>query len=102
MRWKAAAGAIGAVAVLSSALAWTGSSPVRARATIDRGKFVRHVTNRFFPLKPGTLLVYRGIKDGRLQTDRVFVLFRTKEIEGVKATVVQDIARHRGRLLEKT
>ena len=103
MRWKATlVGVVGAIGVIAAALAWTGSSGAPARAAIDPSKFVRHVTNPFFPLKPGTLLVYRGIKDGQLQTDRVFVTYRQRVIQGVHATVVRDIARHRGRLLEKT
>ena len=102
MRWKATlVGVVGAIGVIAAALAWTGSSGAPARAAIDPSKFVRHV-NPFFPLKPGTLLVYRGIKDGQLQTDRVFVTYRQRVIQGVHATVVRDIARHRGRLLEKT
>ena len=102
-RWKATlAGAVGALAALAAALVWTGASGAPARAALDPSRFVRHVTNPFFPLKPGTLLVYRGVKDGKLQTDRVFVTYKTRLIQGVRATRVQDIARHRGRLLEKT
>jgi|SRR6266540_3372670 len=73
-----------------------------ATAGIDPANFVRHVTNPYFPLKPGALLVYKGIKDGQSQVDRVFVTYRTKTILGVHATVVRDIARHKGRILEKT
>jgi hypothetical protein len=77
-------------------------APANAAARFDPGNFVRHVTNPYFPLKPGTLLVYKGVKDGKSQVDRVFVTHRTKTILGVRATVVRDIARHKGRILEKT
>jgi hypothetical protein len=70
--------------------------------SIDPSNFVLHVTNPFFPLKPGTVLVYTGIKDGKGQTDRVTVTHRTKIIEGVRTTAVRDVATHRGNLLEAT
>jgi hypothetical protein len=102
---RARQGIIAVVAVViatGAALFSTGSTRAPARASIRPENFVRHVTNPFFPLKPGTLLVYRGIKDGRLQTDRVFVTYRHKTILGVRTTVVRDIAKHRSRVLEKT
>jgi hypothetical protein len=86
----------GVGAPIASVIASTG------RGAIDPGNFVRHVTNPYFPLKPGTRLVYRGVKDGQTQVDRVFVTYRTKTIEGVHTTVVRDIARHKGHVLERT
>ena len=103
MRVRRVVGAVAGAAVLTAVtLLSTGPLKAPAKAAVNPDNFVRHVTNPFFPLKPGTLLVYRGIKDGQLQTDRVFVTFRTKTILGVRTTVVQDIARHRSRVLEKT
>jgi len=64
--------------------------------------FAGRVDNPYFPLPPGRTLVYRGIKDGKSQVDRVHVTRRTKVIEGITAVAVTDVARHRGRLLEKT
>jgi len=94
---------VGAVAVAAAAMSWTVSRNDSANAaTINPGDFVRHVTNPYFPLTPGTLLVYRGIKDGKRQTDRVFVTHRTKIILGVRTTVVRDVARHGRRVLEST
>jgi hypothetical protein len=77
-------------------------SAVAGGAAATQRQFVRHVTNPFYPLSPGTLLVYRGIKDGESQVDHVYVTYRTRMIQGVRTTAVRDIARHRGRLLEKT
>src|SRR5947199_9463105 len=34
------------------------------------GRFVRGVTNPWFPLRPGMTLVYRGVKDGKGLTRR--------------------------------
>jgi hypothetical protein len=56
--------------------------------SIDPANFVRHVTNPYYPLKPGTTLVYKGVRDGQTQVDRVYVTHRTRTIEGVHATVV--------------
>ena len=65
--------------------------------------FVRTVDNAYFPLPVGRTLVYRGVEDGEKEVDRVTVTDRTKVIEGVTATVVNDELRKRnGRLLEKT
>jgi hypothetical protein len=50
----------------------------------------------------GRTLIYRGVRDGQTQTDRVHVTSRTKVIEGITATTVSDVARHNGKLLEKT
>ena len=41
-------------------------------------------------------------RDGQTQMDRVTVTDRTKVIGGVTATVVRDVARHGGTLLEQT
>jgi hypothetical protein len=64
--------------------------------------FTGHVDNPYFPLPPGRTLVYRGIKDGKSQVERVHVTTATKVIEGITAVAVSDVARHHGKLLEKT
>ena len=73
-------------------------------AAVDPGDFVRYVTNPFLPFKPGTVLVYRGVKDEGRQAERVTVLHRTKRILGVRTTVVHDVIRDpsTGKLLEET
>jgi hypothetical protein len=73
-----------------------------ASGSIRPSNFVAHVTNPFFPLTPGTVFVYRGIKDGQTQIDRVRVTHRTRVIEGVTATAVRDVATHAGHVLEAT
>jgi len=64
--------------------------------------FVRVIDNPYYPLPVGRTLIYRGVRDGQTQTDRVHVTSRTKVIEGINATTVSDVARHNGKLLEKT
>jgi hypothetical protein len=60
------------------------------------------VSNPYFPLPRGRTWVYRGVKDGVTQVDRVHVTGRTMVIEGITATAVTDVSTHRGRVLERT
>jgi hypothetical protein len=76
--------------------------PARGAQTVEAGRFVRHITNPWLPWKPGSVWVYRGVKDGQVQKDVVRVLRRTKTILGVRCTVVSDIATHNGTVLEST
>jgi hypothetical protein len=61
-----------------------------------------HVDNPWFPLKPGTTLIYRGVKDGRTTRERFRVVRRTKLIDGVRCRVVDDRSWERGHLAERT
>jgi hypothetical protein len=69
---------------------------------LNPADFVKVIDNPYFPLPVGRTLIYRGIKDGRSQIDRVHVTSKTKKIEGITATTVTDVSTHRGKLLEKT
>jgi hypothetical protein len=64
--------------------------------------FVARVDNAWFPLIPGTVYVYRGVKDGRPSRDVVMVTRGTRTIEGVKTTSVRDDLYVEGRLAERT
>jgi hypothetical protein len=64
--------------------------------------FVQRVDNRWFPLTPGTVLVYRGVKDGESARDVVTVTGKTKLVDGVRCTVVDDRLYRGGRLAERT
>lgn len=68
----------------------------------DADHFRARVTNRYYPLAPGTRWIYRGFGSEGHERDVVVVLRRTKRIEGIDATVVRDVVRHRGRLIERT
>ncbi len=61
-----------------------------------------HVTNPWFPLKPGTTFVYAGEKEGQGGRDIVTVTNRTKVIDGVRCTAVSDRLYVHGRLAERT
>lgn len=91
--------ALGTAVLLLSTAPARGSS---SAAALDPGNFVAVVDNPYYPLAPGTTLVYQGVRDGQTQIDRVRVTDGTKTILGIQATVVLDVARHGGALLEKT
>ncbi|HVD38601.1 MAG TPA: hypothetical protein VNC15_07195 [Solirubrobacterales bacterium] len=65
-------------------------------------EFAPRVDNAWFPLRPGTTLLYRGRKDGEPSRDRMRVLRQRKTILGVRATVVSDKLYLSGKLEERT
>jgi hypothetical protein len=75
-----------------------GSEPV----TLDPADFVARVDNAYFPMAPGTRWVYREFDFEASQKVKVTVLERTREIEGIDATVVHDVVTERGELVENT
>ncbi|WP_457205664.1 hypothetical protein [Nocardioides sp. P5_C9_2] len=85
-------------------------APVQAAETASPGQhhptpshFTRgRVTNPYFPLEPGTVLVYRGVTDGRPGRDVVYVAPRTRVIDGVRCRVVVDRLVVDGVLTERT
>jgi hypothetical protein len=64
--------------------------------------FSAHVDNPWFPLRPGTTYVYRGVKDGWPSRDVVTVTRKQKMVNGVPCVVVSDRLYIRGRLEERT
>jgi len=72
------------------------------RPDFDPHDFVRVVDNRFFPLRPGTRLVYKGVADGEAETNVTLVTYHRKEILGISAVVVLDRVFVDGELKEKT
>jgi hypothetical protein len=70
--------------------------------TISPSDFVREVTNPWFPLKPGSVWHYKGLKEGVKTTDVVTATHRTKKILGVSTTIVHDIVSVKGKPEEVT
>lgn len=66
------------------------------------GGFAPRVANPWFPLRPGTIDLYRGIKDGQPSRDVFRVTRKTKVIQGVRCTVILDRLYLHGRLEERT
>src|SRR5436190_1797178 len=64
--------------------------------------FSARVTNPWFPLKPGTVYTYQGVKDGKPSREVLRVTHRTKTIQGVPCVVVDDRLYVEGHLAERT
>jgi hypothetical protein len=89
--WKAPASA--ALAALAFLAAGCGSSGPTYSA---------NVTNEWFPLAPGSVYRYRGVKDGEPSREVMTVTHRTRTIDGAETIVVKDLLYLRGKLEERT
>jgi hypothetical protein len=69
---------------------------------IDPGDFVSAIDNPYFPLTPGTTLIYEGESDGTPTRIETAVTGDVKVILGVNCTVVHDQAFEEGVLVEDT
>lgn len=99
--------------VIACALTGGGAAPAAAGpimsgagpgwpATIGPSDFVPQVTNPWFPLKPGSVWHYKGLKDGVKTTDTVTATHQTKHILGVATTVVHDVVKVKAKPEEVT
>jgi hypothetical protein len=94
--------------VLTAALVVAGIAGIaaaRSNGSVPRvgsTGFVRTITNPYLPYRPGSVWVYKGVKDGASQTDVVRVTHRTRIIAGVRCTSITDVATHGTRVLERT
>jgi hypothetical protein len=61
-----------------------------------------HVTNEWFPLKPGTVLVYRGFEKRQRSRDVSTSTYTTHVVDGVTCRVVSDRLFLDGVLVERT
>ena len=95
-----------AVAVVAGGCGSQPATPANAGtgapAAPGPGHFGRHTQNPWFPLRPGTVYVYRGTDEGEPVRDVLTVTRRTKTIQGVRCTVIEDRLYERGRLAERT
>jgi hypothetical protein len=64
--------------------------------------FAAEIDNPWFPLKPGTTYVYRGVKDGKPSREVLEVTHLTKTIHGVRTSVLHDNLYLAGKLGERT
>jgi hypothetical protein len=67
---------------------------------VDPAQFTDKITNPYFPLTPGTVMVYEGTRDGVPLRIELTVTHDTKVILGVKCLVIRDIVS--GALDERT
>jgi hypothetical protein len=71
-------------------------------ATLSPSDFVARVDNPWFPLQPGSEYRYTGSKERTKTVDVVKVTDRTKQILGVRTTVVHDVVSVNGKPEEIT
>ena len=91
------------IAALAVALAaGCGSTHTKSAPTAKRTGFTANVTNAWFPLRPGSVYRYRGIKDGEPSREVMTVTRKTKTIDGAACVVVSDLLYIRGKLEERT
>ena len=91
------------IAALAVALAaGCGSTQTKSAPTAKRAGFTANVTNPWFPLRPGSVYRYRGIKDGEPSREVMTVTHKTKTIDGAACVVVSDLLYIRGKLEERT
>jgi hypothetical protein len=89
-------------AVLAGTLGAATAQAASASSRPDPSRFVQNVDNPWFPLKPGTMFVYEGSKDGKKATDVVEVTDRSKVISGIRCVAVKDTLVLNGRVGEAT
>jgi hypothetical protein len=77
-----------------------GADPVN----LDPANFSADITNPYWPMKPGTRWIYRGIEEGEPAQDIVVVSTTTtkKLANGITARVVRDTGRAEGQVIEDT
>jgi hypothetical protein len=76
-----------------------GGEPV----TLDPADFTGPIDNPYWPMAKGSTWFYReSDASGAKQRVRVYVTNHTKEILGIQATVVHDVVRERGHVIENT
>jgi hypothetical protein len=80
--------------------------PVQASAiTFNKSNFQDplKIDNKYFPLKPGTIMIYNGTDEDSKSTSDIFTVTNdTKEIQGITTRVVNDSAFVEGDLVEPT
>ncbi len=92
----------GGVLLAVLAVALPGVRAVAGRPAAAAGGFSAQVTNPWFPLRPGTTLVYRGTKDGEPAVEYFTASRQTERIAGVPCRVVLDRLYLSGHLAETT
>jgi len=73
-----------------------------AVATNRYAGFTANVTNPWYPLRPGSVYVYRGVKDGQPSREVMTVTHRTTAIEGAPCVDISDLLYLKGHLEERT
>lgn len=103
-----AAAMLAATVVTPATIAGAGTCPITLPqgsepVTLDPADFVSQIDNEYWPMAPGTRWRYRESDPrGNAVKVRVVVTDRTRQIEGIDATVVHDVVSDHGELIENT
>jgi hypothetical protein len=90
---------------LAVQLALPATAPAKvATAKFNPANFAPHnvIDNQEFPLIPGTVYTYKGVKDGKKGTDVLEVTRERATIDGVSTTVIHDQLTQGGKIREHT
>jgi hypothetical protein len=79
-----------------------GDAAAAAAAGINPANFTARVDNPYFPLKPGTTLRYRGVRDGKRAEEVLTVTDRHATVAGAPVVVLSDQLTLNGRPAEIT
>ena len=79
-------------------------APIHGRyaPTIQPADFVAVIDNPYLPYVPGTRIRFEGVRGTTRQTDEQVVEHRSRQILGVRCTVVRDTVSEHGRPVERT
>jgi hypothetical protein len=69
---------------------------------VDPAGFVETIDNPYMPFIPGSTWRLEGKTDEGREVDTITVLHQTREVMGVTTTVVKDVVKLEGELVEKT
>jgi hypothetical protein len=69
---------------------------------LDPSDFSTRIDHPYFPMRPGTVRIYRETDGHEVQWVRVTITHRTKVIRGIRARVVHDVVRSGGEIVEDT
>src|SRR5437868_6816448 len=79
---------VGLVATALVAIAIAGLAAFSTAS--PRSQFSATVDNPWYPLKPGTTLVFKHVEDGKQQREVFKVTHRTKIVRGARCIVIDD------------
>lgn len=91
-----------AAVIVSLVACCAGLGAASTDAALAPGGYTANVDNPWYPLRAGTVMRYRGEKDGRRTTNVVTVTGATQVIAGVPCAVVRDRVYADGKLNEDT
>jgi hypothetical protein len=91
---------VGSVIMLLAGCASSSSQQENKAYTphINPAEFTTTIDNEYFPMKPGTIFLYKG----GTERDQMTVTSHTKKVMGVECVVVDDRAWEGGQLVEQT